>query len=399
MHILQINNYGFVRGGSDRCFIDVSNLLLQHGHHISYLTTGSDKNIVDSTFAVKGFNIESPSLFDIPNFFFSKDAQSKLRKLIELNRPDVAHLHIYYGQITPSILGIFEEYCIPVVQTLHEYKLLCPISSMIRKGSTCESCSGGQYWHAAFHRCNRGSLVRSTLTALESYSSDYFGAKTRITHFMAVSDFIRNKMIEHGISSTHITTVHNFVRDDVFFDNAQVGKYFLYFGRIEEIKGIRTLIHAMTKLPEVELLIVGTGEASLALRQEAEQLNLNNVRFLGFKQGNELKELIAGAICVVSPSEWHETFGLVLVESFAQCRPVIASKMGGMTEIVSHGVDGLLFDAGNVQQLSESLQWMALNRTLAVEMGKAGQQKAKTLFSAENHYQSLIRLYQQVIAN
>lgn len=399
MNILQINNYGFVRGGSDRCFIDVSELLLRKGHHVNFLTTENEKNTVDSTFSVKGFNVESPSFFDIPNFFFSKDAQNKLRKLIEYERPDVAHLHIYYGQITPSILSILKEYGVPVVQTLHEYKLLCPISSMIRKGRACELCSGGQYWHAAWHRCNRGNLLRSTVTALESYSSDYLGAKIGITHFMAVSDFVRNKMIGHGMPYSQITTVHNFVRDDVFADNSHAGRYFLYIGRIEEIKGVGTLIHAMSRLPGVELLIVGTGEAAIALQQETVRLGLNNIRFLGFKQGIELKELIADAICVVSPSECFETFGLVLVESFAQCRPVIASKMGGMTEIVSHGIDGLLFDAGNVQQLSESLQWMALNRTLAVEMGKAGQQKAKTLFSAEKHYQGLIQIYEQAISS
>ena len=397
MNVLQINIYGFVRGGSDRYFIDVSELLIRNGHKVSYLTSANEKNVVDSAYAVNGFEIDSPSLADIPKFFYSVDARRKLRKLIERERPDVAHLHIYYGQITPSIFSILKEYDIPVVQTLHEYKLLCPVSSMVRNGRSCELCSKGGFWHAAWHRCNRRSLLRSTITALESYSSNLLGAKYAVDHFMAVSDFVRDKMIEHGMPKTKITTVHNFVRDDVFSDNDNEGRYLLYVGRVEKIKGVGTLIRAMALVTEVDLYVVGTGEAKEELEQEVARIGLTNVKFLGFKSGQELRDLIGGAICIITPSEWFETFGLVLLESFAQSRPVIASRMGGMTEIVTDGVDGLLFDAGNVDQLSDALNWMASHRQQAVEMGKEGQNKARLHFSASKHYAEVMRVYQKVI--
>ena len=397
MNILQVNNYGFVRGGSDQCFIDVSELLIRNGHKVFYLTSANEKNVVDSTYAVSGFEVDSPSLADIPKFFYSLDAQRKLRKIIERERPDLAHLHIYYGQVTSSILATFKKYDIPVVQTLHEYKLLCPVSSMVRNGRSCELCSGGEFWHAAWYRCKRGSLSRSLISALESYTSDLLGAKHAVDHFMAVSDFVRDKMIEHGLPEEKITTVHNFVRDEAFVDNEREGKYFLYIGRIEEIKGIRTLIHAMVDMQSVDLLVVGSGGAREQLEQESRRLNLMNVHFLGFKTGQELKDLIAGAICIVAPSEWHETFGLVLVESFAHSRPVIASRMGGMTEVVSDGVDGLLFDAGNVDQLSDALNWMVSHRQQAVEMGKEGQKKARLRFSADKYYAEFMRVYRKVI--
>jgi glycosyltransferase involved in cell wall biosynthesis len=342
---------------------------------------------------MNGFDVESPSLRDIPKFFYSLDARRKLNKLIEHTHPDIAHLHIYYGQVTPSILSILKEHHIPVVQTLHEYKLLCPISSLTRNGIACELCSNGTFWHAVWHRCNRGSLPRSIITALEAYSSNMLSARSPIDHFIAVSDFVRNKMIEHGLPEEKITTVHNFVRDEVFLENDREGQYFLYFGRLEKIKGIKTLIRAMVGIQEVDLLIVGSGDEREQLECEARELALTNVHFLGFKAGQALTDLIAGAICIVAPSEWRETFGLVLVESFAQSRPVIASRMGGMTEVVTESVDGLLFDAGDVRQLREALHWMASHRQQAVAMGKAGLKKARRQFSADKYYTELMRVY------
>lgn len=397
--MLQINNYGYVRGGSDRYFIDICDLLTRNGHQVSCLVSANGKNVVDSTYAVHGFNVEKPSMVDIPGFIHSRQAGMQLRRLIEQVRPDVVHLHIYYGQITASIFSVLKEYGIPVVQTLHEYKLLCPVATMVRDGRLCEACAGGKFWKSVWHRCNRGRMARSLVTAVESYASDMLGARNSVDHFIAVSDFVRGKMIAHGIPERRISTVHNFVRDEVFADNMNVGQYFLYFGRIEKIKGLETLIRAMAALPEVDLYIVGSGDAQKEMEQLAADLCVVNVRFLGFRTGQVLRELIAGAICVVVPSEWHETFGLVLLESYAQCRPVIASRMGGMTEVVSDGEDGLLFDAGNVQQLSAALLWMATHRRQAAAMGKAGQDKVRRIFSAEKHYQDVMQVYRKVIGS
>lgn len=397
MNILQINNYGFVRGGSDRYFIDLSELLVRRGLSVTFLTSANTNNIVNSEFAVEGFDVASPSLSDIPSYLYSPHAIKQLRRLIEQARPDVAHLHIYYGQITASVLPVLKEYGIPVVQTLHEYKLLCPISTMVRDGRLCEVCAEGGFWRAAWYRCNRGSFARSMVTAVESYISEMLGARKSVDHFIAVSDFVRSKMVEHGIPENRITTVHNFVHDEVFADNDKEGRYFLYLGRIEKIKGLETLIEAMTALPDVDLYFVGTGDARQTLESKVLHMGLANVHFLGFKSGQDLRDLIAGSICVVNPSECFETFGLVLVESFAQCRPVIASRMGGMTEVVSDGNDGLLFEAGNMQELRAALAWMATHRQRAVEMGKAGQEKVRRLFSAEKHYEEIRQVYQKVV--
>lgn len=397
MRILQINNYGYIRGGSDRYFIELGKCLSKKGNDVVFFCSRDSRNIVDVSYAVKGFNIDAPAVTDIGRFFYSIDAKNKLKSLIKEQRPDIAHLHIYYGQITPSILPVLKDNDIPVVQTLHEYKLFCPISLFVREGIICEKCAKGSYWNVVRYRCNRGSLMRSVVSGLEAYFSDLLGARNAIDHFIAVSNFQRKKVIEHGISPAKVTTVYNFVPDEMFSDNDQPGEYFLYYGRIEKIKGIGTLINAMERLRQFNLYIVGRGEALGIYERMVKEKGLDNVKFCGFKAGYELKKIIAGALCVVVPSEWYETFGLTVVESFAQCKPVIVSNMGGLPELVTDGVDGFIFESGNVEQLREKMYWIAIHKKEAVEMGKMGQEKAKERFSSKKHYEAVMKIYNKVL--
>ena len=397
MRVLQINNYGYVRGGSDRYYIDLGRMLSNYGHEVYYMTADNPENIVDSTYAVKGINIYSPRFKDLIKFFYSFNARKVIKDIIKTKKPQIAHLHIYYGQITSSILPVLKKYDIPIVQTLHEYKLLCPVSTLIRRGRLCEKCADGNFLNAIIYRCNRGSFARTTIVVLEAYISRLLGAVTSVNHFIAVSDFVRTKMIKYGIPSSKITTVYNFIRDDLFFENNLKGEYFLYYGRIEMIKGVKTLINAMKRLKDVELFIVGSGEAEEELKRYVALSGQKNIRFLGFKTGKELERLIDGSICVIVPSECNETFGLTVVESFARCRPVIVSDMGALPEIVTDGVDGFIFKAGDVEQLHEKLQWMAQHRNEAVDMGVMGFKKALNRFSSKKHYEEIMKIYNREI--
>lgn len=395
MNILQVNNYGYVRGGSDKYFLDLSDLLAQHGHAVSYLVSDSSRNTLDPRWSIQGFDVAKPRIKDLSSFFYSSRAKREVRRRLVSSRIDVAHLHIYYGQITASILSAFREFEVPVVQTLHEYKLLCPISSMVLDGATCARCAEGDFWQAALHRCNRGSLSRSIAVAAESYISKFFGAESQVTHFAAVSDFVRARMIEYGISPERITTLYNFVSSDAFGSPDGVGDYFLFSGRLEGVKGVRTLLKAMERVPAARLVIAGEGSARREFEQFSAELELVNVQFVGFKGRAELRRLISGARCVVAPSECDETFGLALVESFALGRPVVASRRGGMQEVVDDGIDGLFFESGNVEELVERLKWMDENPAGALEMGLAGQKKARTLFSPERHLEGLMEIYRK----
>ncbi len=397
MRLLQINNYGYIRGGSDRYYIDLIRMLSSYGHEVLCITSDNPKNIIDSTYTVKGINIDSPGFKDLFKFFYSFNAKKIIKRIIQDRKPEIAHLHIYYGQITSSILPVLKKYDIPIVQTLHEYKLLCPVSTLIRKGQLCEKCADGNFLNAVIYRCNRGSFARTLIIVLEAYISRLLGSMTLVDHFIAVSDFVRAKMIKYGIPPSKITTIYNFVRDDLFFENRLKGEYFLYYGRIEVIKGIKTLIDAMKQLKDVNLYVVGSGEAENELKKYVALSGQNNIRFLGFKTGKELERLIDGSICTIVPSECHETFGLTVVESFARSRPVIVSDMGALPEIVTDGVDGFIFKAGDIEQLHDKLNWMAHHRNEAVEMGIRGYKKALNKFSSKRHYEEIMKVYNSII--
>lgn len=391
-------NY-YIRGGSDKYQFDLTELLTSHGHTVIPFAAQNPKNwsTPGSVYFPPGVDFDHPSIQGILQFIYSKPASQAARRLIRDRAIDIAHLHIYYGQLTASILAPLKKAEIPIVQTLHEYKIVCPVYTLISNGEICQACSQGAFWNATVKRCNRGSLARSALSTVESYISSALGAVDKIDHFIAVSDFLRDKVIEMGLPATKVTTVHNYVDDSNIKPNRAPGNYFLYFGRLERLKGLFTLIEAAAPLTDTPLLIVGDGEARSEIEKIIESKALKHIKLLGFKQKNELNDLIRNSICTLSPSEWYEPFGLTLVESFAHGRPVIASKIGGIEEIVTNGVDGYLTRPGDVAQLREQLLWMSQNRKLAAEMGLAGSQKVKKQFSPEVHYENLMTVYKKVL--
>lgn len=396
MRILQINNYGYVRGGSDRYFVDIGALLSRAGHDVNYFVPKSSKNVVDNELAVEGFNIESPSISDLPRYFYSFSMRDAAQKVMRSFRPDIVHLHIFYGQITPSVLDVFGE-DVPIVQTVHEYKLICPVASATRDGRPCEDCGAGAYWRAAWHRCNRHSLARSVVSAGEAYLERALRVRKKIDHFIAVSDFVAKRLESNGFQRADVSVLHNFVREEAFGEPDRSRGYFLYSGRLEEIKGVSTLLQAVSRVPSAQLIIAGDGGGRGAFEELVKQLGISDrVRFVGFQPQENLRELIRGSLCCVVPSEWNEPFGLVIIESFALGKPVIASRIGGMTEIVEDGEDGLLFTAGDASELAARIEWVMSNPDLVAEMGCAGQRKARTNFSAERHLAGLMNIYHKV---
>src|SRR5919202_139190 len=384
-----------LRGGSERYQFILSELLQKNVHRVIPFAVASPKNQATqwSEYFPQGVNFEHPSFTDLIRFIYSRPAANAIKRLLKDTPIDIAHLHIYYGQLTASILAPLQQAGVPIVQTLHKYKIVCPVYTLVSNEEICQACKGHAFWHATLQRCNRGSLARSMLSQVDSYVSKALGSVRNIDHFITVSNFQREKVIELGLPSEKVTTIHNFIDTHTIKPNPEPGEYFLYFGRLERIKGLFTLIEAVSSLKEIPLLIAGEGEARPELEQLIEQKGLKHIHLLGFKRGNELHQLIRNSICTLAPSEWYETFGFTLIESFAHGRPAIASYIGGMSEIVSDTIDGFLVPTKNVEVLREKMLWMAAHRREAVEMGQAGRRKVETQFNPEIHYEKLINVY------
>ncbi len=397
--ILNVSQNHYIRGGSDRYFFTMAELLQKHGHNVIPFAAANPKNEHSEweQYFPRGADFEKPKPIDLLRFLYSRDAVKSIQKLLDTTDVDIAHFHIYYGKLTASILGSLEKAGIPLIQTLHEYKLTCPVYSHLSNDEICEDCEGKHFWRALPKRCNRGSLARTALSVTESYVSRQLGAVEKFDHFISVSHFLRKKMIQYGIPKEKISTVHNFADVSDITPNFSIGEYILYFGRVHRSKGILTLIEAAAPLKQVPLYIVGDGEAMPEVQKIVEQNGCEHIHLLGFKQGDELQELILNSICTVLPSEWYENCPMSVLESFAYGRPVIGADIGGIPELIKDEVDGFLVPSAGTEALREKLLWMFEHKVEAAEMGKAGRHKMETEFNADIHYEKIMNVYRKFL--
>lgn len=399
MHILQINNNHRIVGGSDNVYLRTGKLLESNNHSVSYFAAKSDSDepCKDSSLFCEGLDTKTARTTDALRFLQNNDAKKALNNLLNIKQDiDVAHLHIYYGRLTPAILRPLKEKRVPIVQTLHEYKSVCPTYTMERAGTVCSLCVTGSSFNCIKYRCKNNSLSKSSLIWLEHNLSIMRGSLQSVHRFICVSDFQRNIMIRGGIPAEKLSTLHNFVD----FESLQPQSiqrresYLLYYGRIEKLKGLQTLLDAASKTG-AELKIAGEGAWSQELRNRI--LKMPNVEYLGFISGNPLRELVQKARAVIVPSEWYETFGLTAAEAKAIGTPVIASRIGGLTEVVRDGIDGILFEPGSSDDLSRAID--ALTHIDLENMGEAGKLDVIKRFSPHAHLTSLQTIYRETIAS
>ncbi len=379
--------------------INLGALLESKGHKVIPFAPHNQKNLANSYESTlpPEVNFQKPGPLDIARYIYSRPAAQSIGRILSENSVNIAHLHIYYGQLSASILGPLTKARIPIVQTLHEYKLLCPVYSFVSHGKICEKCEGKYFWKALSHRCNRGSFVRSALSAVESYVSKYLGAVDKISHFIAPSEFMRTICIRMGVPKDKITTISNFMDVSSFSLAQKQGHSFLYVGRLSSEKGIMTLLRASQKIKDVPLIIVGDGVMRPMIEDYVRRHDLNHVRLVGFKSLTEIADLTHQAICSIVPSEWYENYPYSVMESQAFGCPVVGSKIGGIPEMISHGDDGWLFEAGNHEDLYVRLRWMADHREQALRMGRAARLKVERTANDQRHYDSIVSLYNQLI--
>ena len=400
MHtILNVSQNHYIRGGSDRYFFALAELLRKHGHQVVPFTAASPKNEPSEwdPYFPRAADFENPGPIDLLRFLYSRDAAKSIQRLLNNTNVDIAHFHIYHGKLTASILESLKKTGVPLIQTLHDYKLTCPVAVHLSNDEICEACEGKHFWRALPKRCNRGLLTRTVLSVTESYVSQMLGAVEKFDHFVSVSHFLRKKMISHGIPEDKISTVHNFVDVSDITPNFSVGDYILYFGRVHRSKGLLTLIAAAAPLKQVPLYIVGDGVGMPEVRRIVEQDGCEHIQLLGFKQGDELRELILNSICTVLPSEWYENCPMSVLESYAYGKPVIGADIGGIPELIVDGVDGCLVPSGDQEALRERLLWMSEHRNEAVEMGRTGRHKMETMFNADIHYERIMNVYRKFL--
>ena len=404
MNILLVNKFYYLRGGAERSVFETKKLLEERGHRVIPFSMVDERNeptpygkyFVDHVEFNTRHSVRQ-KMGIIPRVIYYREARRNLEKLLRRERVDVAHLHNIAHQISPSILDSLLEFRVPVVQTLHDYKLICPTYTMMAGGKVCQRCLGGRYYHAVLQRCNKGSLTASLLNTAEMYAHRALGLYRRgIGLYLAPSRFLMNKLREDGTPKGPVVYLPNAIDAGQYRPRYDNDGYALYFGRLSPEKGVHTLIRAMRELPEVELRIIGDGLQRDQLQRMVREENLTNVRFLGPLYGDALKKVLAGARFVVLPSECYENCPFSVLESFAMGKPVLGAAIGGIPELIDPGSDGWLFRPGDSADLREKIRLIGREDRDLGAMGQRARQKAERCFGLESHYQRLIGAYRRV---
>lgn len=404
MKILMVNKFFYIKGGSETYYFALKRLLEKMGHEVIDFSMTDEKNF-DSPY--KKYYVKSIDYNNNSNFFekmrsginviYSFEARRKFEILVKKTKPDLIHLHLFQHQLSPSILDIAKKYDIPTVYTAHDLKMICLNYKMMHHGKICEECRGEHYYRCAVNRCVKDSFFKSCINVAEGYFHKMRHSYDVIDEIITPSDFYFQKFIEFGVDSSRVTHIPNFTDADTIQieKSADSEKYFLYFGRLSEEKGIMTLLHAVEN-SQIHIKIVGTGPLKALVEMYKKNNQLDNVEILGFMSGKELMNVIGNAKAVILPSEWYENGPYSAIESLQLARPIIGADIGGIPELVEH--NGFLFKSGNAKALKESLQRMeSLSENDYAAMQQKSLELFKSYYTEQYHYKMLKKVYQKAI--
>jgi len=386
MKILQVHNFYRIRGGECSVVDEEKKLLENAGHEVMRFSRNSTH--IDDY----GVLQKIKSFMNIP---FNKAIYKDVISEFENNRPDVAHVHNVFPLISPSVYSALHDLNIPIVQTLHNYRFLCPNGQFFINGNICKACQTSGFISAVKNKCVRNNRVVSALYASAISRSWKSGVVPNyIDKFIALNKFVADQMLNNGVSEEKISICGNFIYP-VDTDIRDKKPYVLYLGRLSPEKGISTLLRAIASMSSVVLKIAGSGPEENALKLEAKKLCGPQVEFVGHVSGDDKLKLVAEATCMVVPSEWYENFPISILESLSLGTPVIASRIGGLPDMIMNDETGYLFTAGDHLELSNCIRKILSNEPKLIEMSKNAMDYSKRACGPEQHLHQLIDIYQQ----
>jgi glycosyltransferase involved in cell wall biosynthesis len=385
MKILAVHNRYQQPGGEDEVFLAETTLLESYGHRVVRYSTHNDRVADMNRLALAG------------NTLWNTSAYQELRALIRRERPHAAHFHNTFPLVSPAGYYAARAEGVPVVQTLHNYRLLCPNGLFFRDGRACEDCMGKVVtWPGIVHKCYRGSRAASGLvTAMLTVHRALRTWTEMVDVYVALTEFAQSKFIEGGLPAGKIVVKPNFVYPDPGRGQGG-GGYALFVGRLAPEKGTRTMLAAWDRLEtRVPLKIVGDGPLKDQVVEVATRRS--GVEWLGHRQVADVHALMRNADMLVFPSEWYETFGRVAAEAFAAGTPVIAANTGAAAELVEHGRTGLKFRPGDPEDLVTQVEWALSHSTELRSMREEVRAEFEAKYTAERNYRALMEIYEAAL--
>jgi glycosyltransferase involved in cell wall biosynthesis len=397
MKVLYANKYFFRKGGAEtvmfhemefmkNCNVEVIEFSMNHPQNLpspysSYFV--SERNYHSDSLKVK---IQCGA-----GFIHSREAVRKISDLIRAESPDILHCHNIYHQLTPSIITAAARLNVPVVLTLHDFKIACPVYTRFRDGAACNACSRSWSWPVVRHRCSEGSLSRSLLLWAEALYHSLSRSYEQISRIVAPSRYMRDS-VAHWFEPGKVVYVPNGVDASRIEPGGVDGGYALFCGRLSPEKGIETLLQAHAEGGNAwRLVVAGTGPLDRYLRARYPL-----AEFRGHLSGAGLEKCIGEASVIVVPSECEENCPLSVIEAMAHAKPVVASRVGGIPELVRDGKTGFLFQPADRRELSAKMKTIMSDRELRGRFGQAGRKVAESDYSLDGHGRALLSLYRSL---
>jgi len=403
MNILLVNKFHYRGDGAARAYFDTARILEERGHRVAFFSMKDSRN--EPTPWEKYFveNVDyhtNPSIAQkwrmAKNIWWNREAQRNLEKLLEEFRPDAAHLHVFYHQISPSIIATLTKRGIPIVMTLHDYKLICPNYSMFVRGRIWE----GGAARCVLDRCVKDSFAKSAVCAIERVLHATLGIYNKINISLSPSEFLKKKFLEYGFRGEIRVVSHPITKHSLPFSEREKEvetSGFFFAGRLSEEKGVDVLLRAIALLPGAILRIAGDGPKRGSLETLARELRIeDHVEFLGKLPFEKVQEEIASAQAVVVPSVWYENMPYAVLEALAAGAVVVASDIGGIPERIRDRENGFLFEAGNPEALAEVLHRLD---TENLETIRKNARESVADLTEERYYEEISDAYRCIGAN
>lgn len=385
MRILRVHNYYQQAGGEDAVVASEAELLASRGHTVIPHFVHNDAIDGMSRVTVAGKTI------------WNRDSAADLRRILAEHRPDVVHFDNTFPLVSPSAYYAARDAGVPVIQTLHNYRLLCVNATLFRDGRVCEECVGRAIpWPGVQHACYRNDRKASAVVAaMLSFHRAIGTYRHAITTYIALTEFARRKYIQGGLPASRIVVKPNFLETDPGVGPGN-GRFALFVGRLTEEKGVRVLVDAWRHIGDrLPLKVVGSGPLEGELAAAAS--GVAGVQLLGRQPLDRVMQMMGEAAVLVFPSTWYEGLPRTIVESFAKGTPVIASDLGSMAELVDHGRTGLKFRPGDPADLARQIERLISDPGLLPALRSAARDEYERKFTADQAYDALMHIYRSAI--
>lgn len=374
--------------GEDAVYANERNMLIDNGIEVISHEIRND-DIDDSTLWQR-IKLGAGTIWSVTS-------HNAITRLLQRHKPDVAHFHNTFPLLSPSVYAACKRHDTPVVQTMHNYRMVCPGALLQRDLVPCEDCLHGSLISSLVHRCYRGSLAATApLTGMIAFNRLLGSYRKLVDRYIALTEFSASRLAMGGIPSDHIVIKPNFLPNPPEQGNGS-GGYTVYVGRLSEEKGVRTLIDAAPLMPNIPIRVLGDGPLRDELEQKVREQKLQ-VEFYGSVDKQTVLEITRKAMFQIIPSEWYEGFPMVALEAFASGTPILASRLGSLDEIVQDRINGLKFEAGNAQDLAAKASQLMAECTASPDLRANARRGFDDRFTESANFKALMDIYDDVVS-